>query len=59
MEHIIDPNMSTGPVDIYEVKRSQRYLLTAIENNQLGIPILSECFARKKYSKTYSLAKEL
>ena len=26
-------NVSTGPVDIFEVKRSQRHLLAAFENN--------------------------
>ena len=26
-------NISTGPVEIYVVKRSQRHLLTAIDNN--------------------------
>ena len=28
-----------GPVDIYEVKRSQRHLLATFENNRLGSPI--------------------
>ena len=31
--------MSTGLVDIYEVKRSQRHLLAAIENSRLVSPI--------------------
>ena len=31
--------MSTGPVDICGVKRSQRHLLDAIENNRLKAPI--------------------
>ena len=41
--------MSSGIVDIYEVKRSQRHLLAAIENNGLVSPIhevlgtLSKC----------------
>ena len=39
-------NMSTGPVDIYEVKRSKRHLLAAIEKNILVSPII----ALKKYS---------
>ena len=29
----------TGPVGNYEVKRSERHLLTSIENNQLEGPI--------------------
>ena len=33
--------MSTGPVDIYEVKRSKRHLLAAIENNILVSPIIA------------------
>ena len=33
--------LCTGLVDIYEVKRSQRHLLAAIENNRLVSPILS------------------
>ena len=32
--------MSTGLVGIYKVKRSQRHLLAAIENNRLGAPIV-------------------
>ena len=31
--------MSTGLVDIYEVKRYQRHLLATIENNRLVSPI--------------------
>ena len=35
-------NKSTGGfVDIYELKRSQRHLLAAFENNQFGASILS------------------
>ena len=33
--------MSTGLVDIYEVKPSQRHLLATIENNRLVSPIES------------------
>ena len=34
------PNLiSPQPVDIYEIKRSQRHLLTTIENKRLGVPI--------------------
>ena len=32
--------MSTGSVDIYELKHSQRHLLAAIESNLLETPIL-------------------
>ena len=32
-------NMSTGLVDIYEVKRSQRHLLMVIEKSRLVSPI--------------------
>ena len=32
-------NMSTGPLDIYEIKRSQRHLLAGIENAQFIAPI--------------------
>ena len=31
--------VSTGLVDIYDVKRSQRHLLAAIENNRIVSPI--------------------
>ena len=34
--------MSTGLVDIYKVKRSQRHLLATIENNKLVSPIDSK-----------------
>ena len=34
-------NVSTGPVNIYEVKRSQLHLLATIQNNRLGAPIQS------------------
>ena len=39
-ESVFCSNMSIGVVDIYEVKRSQRHLLAAIENNRLGAPTL-------------------
>ena len=34
--------MSTGLVDIHEIKCSQRHLLDAIENNRLASPISQE-----------------
>ena len=33
--------MSTGAVEIYEVKRCQRHLLAAFDNNQSEAPIIS------------------
>ena len=38
-ESALCSSMSTRPVDIYEVKRSQRHLLAAIEKNRLVSPI--------------------
>ena len=38
-DSVLCSNMSTGLVDIYEVKRCQRHLLAAIESNRLGGPI--------------------
>ena len=37
--------MSTGSLNIYEIKRTQRHLLTAIENIQFGAPISFEVAA--------------
>ena len=37
--------MSTGLVDIFEVKGSQHHLLATIKNNRLVLPIASFCFA--------------
>ena len=34
-------SMSTGLVDIYEVKQSQSHLLVVIEDNRFGFPIYS------------------
>ena len=38
-ESALCSNMSTGLVNIYEVKRSQRHLLPTIENSRLVLPI--------------------
>ena len=38
-ESALCSSMSTGPAEIYEVKRSQRHLLAAIENNRLKAPM--------------------
>ena len=34
--------MSIDPVDIYEVKRSQRHLFATFKNNRLGAPNISK-----------------
>ena len=34
-ESAFSSNMTTGPVDVYELKRSQHHLLATIENNRI------------------------